>query len=99
MNDNQFHMFAVRVVEDKDARGRQPDLYVGEPKKRMTLQGLFDAICETFSEEEAHAVARALNAATADLISSGKVERQGERRGARYRLQPGHRNDHHEETP
>ena len=39
------------------------------------------------------------NAATADLISSGKVERQGERRGARYRLQPGHRNDHHEETP
>ncbi|MFZ5454736.1 MAG: Eco57I restriction-modification methylase domain-containing protein [Pseudomonadota bacterium] len=39
------------------------------------------------------------NAATADLISSGRVERQGERRGARYRLQPGHRNDHHEETP
>jgi len=22
MNDNQFHMFAVRIVEDKDARGR-----------------------------------------------------------------------------
>lgn len=38
------------------------------------------------------------NAATADLISSGRVERQGERRGARYRIQPGHRNDHHEET-
>lgn len=38
------------------------------------------------------------NAATADLISSGRVERQGEGRGARYRIQPGHRNDHHEET-
>jgi hypothetical protein len=38
------------------------------------------------------------NAATADLISSGRVERQGERRGARYRIQPSHRNDHHEET-
>lgn len=38
------------------------------------------------------------NAATADLISSGRVERQGERRGARYRIQPGHSNDHNEET-
>ncbi|MBK8286459.1 MAG: hypothetical protein IPK97_17200 [Ahniella sp.] len=41
------------------------------------------------------------NASITDLISSGKVERQGERRGARYRLQPGtgHRYDHHEGTP
>ena len=36
-------------------------------KKRMTLQGLFDAICETFSEEEAHAVARTLGIGTAHL--------------------------------
>jgi len=31
------------------------------------------------------------NAAINDLISGGGVERQGERRGARYRIQPGHR--------
>lgn len=39
------------------------------------------------------------NAAIADLISGSKVERQGERRGARYRIQPGHRDDHDEEAP
>lgn len=38
------------------------------------------------------------NAAITDLISGGRVERQGERRGARYRIQPGHRDGHHEET-
>ena len=38
------------------------------------------------------------NAAIADLISGGKVERQGERRGARYRIQTGHRDTHQEET-
>ena len=38
------------------------------------------------------------NAATADLISSGRVERQGERRGARYRIQPGNGDNHHEGT-
>ncbi|MFT3760076.1 Eco57I restriction-modification methylase domain-containing protein [Thauera sp.] len=32
-----------------------------------------------------------------ELITCGKVERQGERRGARYRIQPGNRNDIHEE--
>ena len=36
------------------------------------------------------------NATIADLISGGKVERQGERRGARYRIQPDHRDPHHE---
>ena len=36
------------------------------------------------------------NAAIADLIAGSRVERQGERRGARYRIQPGHRDDHHE---
>lgn len=36
------------------------------------------------------------NAAIADLISGGRVERQGEKRGARYRIQPGHQDDHHE---
>ena len=36
------------------------------------------------------------NAAINDLIAGGKVERQGERRGARYRIQPGHRDDQHE---
>ncbi|WP_324623180.1 Eco57I restriction-modification methylase domain-containing protein [Delftia lacustris] len=39
---------------------------------------------------------RQWNAATADLISSGRVERQGERRGARYRIQPGNGDNHHE---
>ncbi|CFV69664.1 Type I restriction-modification system methyltransferase subunit [Burkholderia pseudomallei] len=38
------------------------------------------------------------NAAISDLISSGRVERQGERRGARYRVQSGYRNEHHERT-
>lgn len=38
------------------------------------------------------------NAAITDLISVGKVERQGERRGARYRIQPSHRDTHHEGT-
>lgn len=38
------------------------------------------------------------NAAIADLISVGRVESQGERRGARYRIQLGRRNDHHEEA-
>jgi len=31
------------------------------------------------------------NAAITNLISSGRVERQGEKRGARYRIQPDHR--------
>lgn len=38
------------------------------------------------------------NAAIADLIAGSRVERQGERRGARYRIQPGHRDDDHEEA-
>ena len=38
------------------------------------------------------------NAATADLISSGRVERQGEKRGARYRIQPGNGDNYHEGT-
>ena len=38
------------------------------------------------------------NAAIADLISGGRVERQGEKRGARYRIQLGHRDNDHEET-
>ena len=38
------------------------------------------------------------NAATADLTSSGRVERQGERRGARYRIQPGNGDKQHEGT-
>lgn len=39
------------------------------------------------------------NAAIADLISSGSVERQGEKRGARYRIQSVHRDDHQEGMP
>lgn len=39
------------------------------------------------------------NAAITDLISVGKVKRQGERRGARYRIQPGNRDEHHGRTP
>lgn len=35
------------------------------------------------------------NAAISDLISGGRVERQGERRGARYRIQLGHRDEHY----
>lgn len=38
------------------------------------------------------------NTAIAELIASGKIERQGEKRGARYRIQPGHRDTHHEGT-
>lgn len=38
------------------------------------------------------------NAAIADLISGGRVERQGEKRGARYRIQLGHRDNDHEEA-
>ena len=38
------------------------------------------------------------NAAIADLISGSRVERQGERRGARYRIPPCHRDEHHEEA-
>jgi hypothetical protein len=33
------------------------------------------------------------NAAISDLISNGRVERQGEKRGACYRIQPGYRDD------
>jgi hypothetical protein len=36
------------------------------------------------------------NAAITSLMSGGKVERQGERRSARYRVRPGHRNVHDE---
>ncbi|MFD0666099.1 Eco57I restriction-modification methylase domain-containing protein [Ramlibacter sp. MAHUQ-53] len=39
------------------------------------------------------------NAAIADLISDNRVERQGERRGARYRIRLGHRDDFHEGAP
>ena len=39
------------------------------------------------------------NAAMADLIRCGRVERQGERRGTRYRIQSGHRTTHQEEAP
>lgn len=45
-----------------------------------------------------HITDRQWNASTAGLISSGKIEREGERRGARYRIQPNHRNTYHEET-
>ncbi|EPY8486020.1 Eco57I restriction-modification methylase domain-containing protein [Pseudomonas aeruginosa] len=38
------------------------------------------------------------NAAIAGLIAGGRVERQGERRGARYRIQPGNGDNHHEGT-
>ncbi|MBU9359838.1 ATP phosphoribosyltransferase regulatory subunit [Burkholderia multivorans] len=38
------------------------------------------------------------NTAIAELISVGKVERQGEKRGARYRIRPGHRAIHREEA-
>lgn len=36
------------------------------------------------------------NVAITDLILDGIVERQGERRGVRYRIQPGHRDNIHE---
>lgn len=38
------------------------------------------------------------NAAIADLIGSGSVERQGERRGARYRIHPDRQDGHQEEA-
>lgn len=38
------------------------------------------------------------NAAITGLIADGKVERQGERRGARYRIQPGNGDNFHEGT-
>ncbi|WP_055335788.1 Eco57I restriction-modification methylase domain-containing protein [Ralstonia solanacearum] len=38
------------------------------------------------------------SAAIADLIAADRIERQGERRGARYRIQSDHRDNHHEET-
>ncbi len=38
------------------------------------------------------------NATIAGLLAGGRVERQGERRGARYRIQPGRRDTDHEET-
>lgn len=38
------------------------------------------------------------NATITDLMSGGKVERQGERRGARYRIQPDHLDTPHEGT-
>jgi hypothetical protein len=38
------------------------------------------------------------NAAIADLIAAGKVERQGERRGARYRIRPSDRPIHRDEA-
>lgn len=39
------------------------------------------------------------NAAIADLVANGRVERQGERRTARYRTQPGRPDDHQDEAP
>jgi predicted RecB family endonuclease len=38
------------------------------------------------------------SAAIADLIAAGRVERQGERRGARYRFPPGRPDTHQDET-
>jgi hypothetical protein len=38
------------------------------------------------------------NAAIADLIGSGNVERQGERRGARYRIYPNRHDEHQQEA-
>lgn len=38
------------------------------------------------------------NSMIAALISGGSVERQGERRGARYRIQPGNGDNYHEGT-
>ncbi|WP_343627001.1 Eco57I restriction-modification methylase domain-containing protein [Roseateles puraquae] len=39
------------------------------------------------------------SAAIAELVSSGRVERQGEKRGARYRIQPEQRYGHREGAP
>ncbi len=38
------------------------------------------------------------NSTITALISGGSVERQGERRGARYRIQPGNEENYHEGT-
>lgn len=46
-----------------------------KPHPVYASQGLFDAICETFSEEEAHAVARALNAATTNQAILARAAR------------------------
>lgn len=46
-----------------------------KPHPVYASQGLFDAICETFSEEEAHAVARALNAATTNQAALARAAR------------------------
>ena len=46
-----------------------------KPHPVYASQGLFDAICETFREEEAHAVARALNAATTNQATLARVTR------------------------
>lgn len=46
-----------------------------KPHPVYASQGLFDAICETFSEEEAHAVARALNAATTSQATLARAAR------------------------
>ncbi|ANO57447.1 hypothetical protein AN14_52 [Pseudomonas phage AN14] len=46
-----------------------------KPHPVYASQGLFDAICETFSEEEAHAVARALNAAATSQATLARAAR------------------------
>lgn len=46
-----------------------------KPHPVYASQGLFDAICETFSEEEAHAVARALNAAITNQATLARAAR------------------------
>ncbi|GAB1425915.1 hypothetical protein MASR2M16_31490 [Thauera terpenica] len=38
------------------------------------------------------------NTAIAELLAAGRVERQGERRGTRYRVQPSSGTDHHDKT-
>lgn len=46
-----------------------------KPHPVYASQGLFAAICETFREEEAHAVARALNAATTNQAALARAAR------------------------
>ena len=46
-----------------------------KPHPVYASQGLFDAICETFREEKAHAVARALNAATTNQAALARAAR------------------------
>ena len=46
-----------------------------KPHPVYASQGLFDAICETFREEKAHAVARALNAATTNQATLARAAR------------------------